>query len=98
MADAMAWPWARATRVHGTHQPPLFFSAPILATSDLSYRECVKRDLIRLCWAPMDLLACDALTKNLGTAKFRRFQRFFLNMPDEPAARTLLTHMISGFH
>ena len=23
---------------------------------------------------------------------------FFLNMPDEPAARTLLTHMISGFN
>ena len=69
-----------------------------LPASAFRVRECVKRDLIRLCWAPTDLLACDALTKNLGTAKFRRFQRFFLNMPDEPAARTLLTHMISGFH
>ena len=44
------------------------------------------------------MLACDALTKSLGAAKFERFQRFLLNMPDEPAARTLLTRLVSGFH
>ena len=68
-----------------------------LPTSAFRVRESVKRDLVRLCWAPTDLLACDALTKNLGRAKLERFQRFMLGLPDSPAVRSLVTSLITGF-
>ena len=67
-----------------------------LPTSAFRVRESVKRDLVRLCWAPTDLLACDALTKNLGRAKLERFQRFMLGLPDSPAIRSLVTSLVTA--
>ena len=69
-----------------------------LPTSAFKVRECVKQALVDLCWAPTDLVAADVLTKNLGPAKFHRFQRFLLNLPPTTAARELVVKLITGFH
>jgi hypothetical protein len=53
--------------------------------------------LVDLCWAPTDLVAADVLTKNLGAAKFRRFQAFLLNLPATQPVRELVTKLITGF-
>ena len=68
-----------------------------LPTSAFKVRECVKRDLVRLAWAPTDKLAADALTKNLGRAKFERFQAFLLGLPPTRAVRRLVTELVTGF-
>ena len=68
-----------------------------LPTSAFKVREGVKRALIDLLWAPTDLVAADLLTKNLGKAKFERFQRFLLNLPNAPAVRKVVTELIAGF-
>ena len=68
-----------------------------LPTSAFKVRECVKRDLVRLAWAPTDKLAADALTKNLGRAKFERFQAFLLGLPPTRAVRRLITELVTGF-
>ena len=39
----------------------------------------------------------DLLTKNLGKAKFERFQRLLLNLPNAPAVRKVVTELIAGF-
>ena len=69
-----------------------------LPTSAFKVRECVKQALVDLCWAPTDLVAADVLTKNLGPAKFHRFQRVLLNLPPTTAARELVVKLITGFH
>ena len=66
-------------------------------TSAFKVRECVHQALIDLCWAPTDLVAADVLTKNLGAAKFRRFQAFLLNLPATQPVRELITKLIKGF-
>ena len=68
-----------------------------LPTSAFKVRECVKQALVDLCWAPTDLVAADVLTKNLGAAKFRRFQAFLLNLPATQPVRELVTKLITGF-
>ena len=68
-----------------------------LPTSAFKVRECVKQALVDLCWAPTDLVAADVLTKNLGAAKFRRFQAFLLNLPASQPVRELVTKLITGF-
>ena len=50
--------------------------------------------LVRLLWAPTDHLAADILTKNLGRAKFKRFQEFVLGLPAGAGVRTLLARII----
>ena len=67
-----------------------------LPTSAFKVREGVKRELIRLCWTPTDHMAVDALTKNLGSAKFHRFQRVLLNLPPSREVRRLVTHQLIG--
>ena len=42
-------------------------------------------------------LASDVLTKNLGRAKFERFQRYILGLPDDVQARNLITRVIRSW-
>ena len=68
-----------------------------LSTSAFKVRELVSEQLVKLLWAPTDRLAADLLTKNLGVAKFRRFQRFVLGLPDGQPVRTLVERVIRSW-
>ena len=65
-----------------------------LPTSAFKVRELTRDQLVRLLWAPTDHLAADILTKNLGRAKFKRFQEFVLGLPAGAGVRTLLARIV----
>ena len=68
-----------------------------LATSAFKVRELVSEQLVRLLWAPTDRLAADLLTKNLGVAKFRRFQQFVLGLPVGQPVRALVERVVRSW-
>ena len=68
-----------------------------LSTSAFKVRELVREQLVRLVWAPTDQLAADLLSKNLGSAKFTRFQRYVLGLPAGKPIRTLVTRVVSSW-
>ena len=68
-----------------------------LSTSVFKVRELVSEQLVKLLWAPTDRLAADLLTKNLGVAKFRRFQRFVLGLPYGQPVRALVERVIRSW-
>ena len=68
-----------------------------LSTSAFKVRELVNEQLVRLLWAPTDRLAADLLTKNLGVAKFRRFQQFIPGLPVGQPVRTLVERVVRSW-
>ena len=68
-----------------------------LSASAFKIRELVREQLVRLVWAPTDKLAADLLSKNLGTAKFERFQRYVLGLPAVKPVRELVARVVNSW-
>ena len=68
-----------------------------LPTSAFKVRELTREQLVRLLWAPTDRLAADILTKNLGRAKFKRFQEFVLGLLAGQPVRALVARVIHSW-